>query len=300
MKLYGLGKWLRAARLFSLTGSVIPVVLGAMLALKESQFYFGYFILSVIAIVLLQAGVNLLSDYDDFINKVDTKDSHGSSGVIFDNLISPKAIRTGGFILIALGSLIGLFLSYQRGWFVLLLGLIGAFGGYSYTGKPLTLKYKGLGIPLVFLLFGPLMVLGSYYVQIQTITFTAVLASIPVGLLTTAILHANDIRDIEHDKKAGIKTLSIIIGRKNAIKIYYGLIILSYGVVLLGSLYKIIPYWSLLCLITIPCAIKLIKKLNASYTSITNIVELDKETAQLQAQFGSLFILSILLSFIRF
>lgn len=294
------GKWLRAIRPFSLSGSVVPVVLGAILALKESQFHFRYFILSVIAIVLLQAGVNLLSDYDDFTNNVDTKDSHGSSGVIFDNLLSPKEIRKGGYIFMTLGSLIGLFLAYQRGWLVLLLGLIGALGGYSYTGKPLALKYKGLGAPLVFLLFGPLMVLGSYYVQAQSITFTAVLASIPVGLLTTAILHANDIRDIEHDKKAGITTLSIMVGQRNAIRIYDGLILLSYSAILLGILYKIIPYWSLLCLVTIPLAFKNIKKLNLSYESITHIVALDKETGQLQAQFGGLFILSLLLSFIRF
>lgn len=293
------GKWFRAIRPFSFTGSVVPVVLGAMLALKESQFHFGYFMLSVIAIVLLHAGVNLLSDHDDFINHVDTKDSHGSSGVIHENLLSPKEVYKGGFIFLTLGSLVGLFLSYERGWLVLVFGLIGAIGGYSYTGKPLVLKYRGLGAPLVFLLFGPLMVLGAYYVQVQTISSTAFFVSIPVGLLTTAILHANDIRDIQHDKKAGINTLSIMVGQRNAFRIYYWLILLSYIAVFLMTFYKIIPYWSLLCLITVPSAVKNIQKLNSSYDSITKIVVLDKETAQLHAQFGSMFILSILLSLIR-
>ena len=292
-------KWFRAIRPFSFTGSVIPVVLGAMLALKGSQFHFGYFMLSVIAIVLMHAGANLLSDHDDFINHVDTKESYGSSGVILENLLSPKEVYKGGFIFLMLGSLAGLFLAYESGWLVLVFGLIGALGGYSYTGKPLALKYRGLGAPLIFLLFGPLMVLGSYYVQAQAISSTAFLISIPVGLLTTAILHANDVRDIQHDKKAGINTLSIMVGQRNAFRIYSCLILLSYIVVFLMAFYKIIPYWSLLCLITVPSAFKNIKVMNSSYDSINKIVVLDKETAQLHAQFGSMLILSILLSLIR-
>lgn len=286
-------KWLRAIRPFSFTGSVVPVVLGAILALKESQFHFGYFILSVLAIVLLHGGVNLLSDHDDFINHVDTKDSYGSSGVIIEKLLSPKEVYKGGLIFLTLGSLVGLFLSYERGWIVLIFGLIGAIGGYSYTGKPLVLKYRGLGAPVVFLLFGPLMVVGAYYVQVQTISLAAFLVSIPVGLLTTAILHANDIRDITHDKKAGINTLSIMVGKRNAFTIYYCLILLPYIAIILMVFSKIIPFWSLLCLITIPTAVKNIKK------STINIMTLDIDTAQLHAQFGILFILSILLSLIR-
>ncbi|MBU3177836.1 prenyltransferase [Clostridium estertheticum] len=188
--------WLRAIRPFSFTGSVIPVTIGAILAIKQNNFQFGYFILSVVAILLLHTAVNLLSDHDDYENKVDTKDSYGSSGVILENLLSSRQILHSGMLCLILGSLIGLFLSYEKGVFVLLLGLIGALGGYCYTGKPLMLKYKGLGAPLVFLLFGPLMVIGSYYVQMQRISADALLISIPVGLLTTAILHANDIRDI--------------------------------------------------------------------------------------------------------
>lgn len=287
--------WLRAIRPFSFTGSIIPAVLGAMLAQEQNKFYIGYFVLSLIGIVMLHAGVNLLSDYDDFANKVDTVDSSGSSGVIIENLLSPKEVSKVGKLLLISGFAIGMFLSYSRGWIVLLLGIIGALGGYSYTGKPFALKYKGLGAPLVFLFFGPLIVIGSYYVQAQAITFSALLVSIPVGLLTTAILHANDIRDILHDKKAGIKTLSIIIGKGNAVKLYCGLIICSYAAVFMMASYKIIPYWSLACLITVPGAVKGMKKLYQKGDTDPDIAILDKITAQLHAQFGSVLILSILL-----
>lgn len=286
--------WIQGFRPFSLPGSAIPVILGAVLALGSNKFHFGYFILTLIAIVMLQAGVNLLSDHDDFENKVDTEDSFGSSGVIFQGLLSSKELYIGGMMLLTIGCIIGLFLTYKRGWFILLLEVIGALGGYSYTGKPLRLKYRGLGAPLVFLLFGPLMVIGSYYIQTQTVSILAILVSVPLGLLTTAILHANDIRDMEQDKKAGIKTLSLIVGVNNAEIIYRFLIIISYVFILALVGYEIIPIWSLLCLLTLPTAFKNLCRLG----TFSDIIELDKETAKLGTQFGMMFILSMIIAFI--
>ncbi|OAA90611.1 1,4-dihydroxy-2-naphthoate octaprenyltransferase [Clostridium ljungdahlii] len=291
--------WLRAARLFSLTASIIPVTIGAIFAAKESKFQLMYYLLSLFAAVLLQASVNMLNDYDDFINKVDTKDSSSSNGVILENLLTPKEISKGGRLVLALGCIIGLFLAFKKGPFILILGAIGALSGYSYTGKPLMLKYRGLGAPLVFIIFGPLMVLGGYFVQTQRISTNVLLLSIPVGLLTTAILHANDIRDIYHDKKAGIKTLSIIIGRANACYIYYGLVYLSYISVLAMTYYRVTPIWSLLCLITLPTALKNINKLRISNGSASGLKALDQETAKLQAQFGAILIISLLFSSIK-
>lgn len=287
--------WIRAVRPFSFTGSIIPVTLGATIAMKQDRFLFGYYILSVVAIVLLHAAVNLLSDYDDYENKVDTKDSYGSSGVILEKLLSSKQVRRGGFICLLAGCLIGLFLSYERGILVLLLGLLGAIGGYSYTGKPLRLKYKGLGAPLVFLLFGPLMVIGAYYIQMQHISAEAFYISIPVGLLTTAILHANDIRDILSDKKAGIKTLSILVGIYHSKMIYYFMIALSYLSVIVMCFLKVLPLWSLLCLLTLPGAYNNMKSLYRSEVNVSGLITLDKTTGKLQAQFGLIMITSIVL-----
>ena len=291
--------YIRASRPFSLTASVIPVALGGLIALKEHNFNIKYFILSIIAIIFLQASVNLLSDHDDFINKVDTKESYGSSRVVVEGLLTLKEVYSSGMILLVLGCLIGLFLSYERGVVILILGIIGALCGYFYTGKPLRLKYRGLGAPVVFLIFGPLMTLGGYYLQMQEFTMQSLLISIPTALLTTAILHANDIRDINHDKKAGIKTLSIYIGRKKAQLVYSNLIILSYVSLIILTIYKYTPDLSLICLLTVPMAIKNINKLRSSKDSSYYIAELDKESGKLQGQFGILLILSILVSYIR-
>lgn len=290
--------WFRAIRPFSFTGSIFPVTLGAILSIKESKFQVWYFIVTLIAIILLHASVNLLSDHDDFENKVDTKDSYGSSGVIFENLLSSKQLCRAGYALLVLGTIVGILLSYKRGIFVLVLGLVGAFMGYSYTGKPLSLKYRGLGAPTVFLLFGPLMVIGSYYVQMQSISTEAIFISIPIGLLTTAILHANDIRDILHDQKSGIKTLSIIVGKRCSKIIYCCLLIIPYICLVLLSIYTIIPYWSLVCLITIPSAYKNIKELYSSGDTALGIENLDKHTAQFHAKFSTILTFSLLAYYI--
>lgn len=290
--------FIKALRPFSLTASVIPVALGGLLALKESNFNLEYFILSIISIIFLQGSVNLLNDHDDFINKVDTKESHSSSGVVVEGLLTLKEVHRCGIILLILGCLIGMFLAYNVGITIFILGIVGTLCGYFYTGKPLMLKYRGLGAPLVFIIFGPLMTLGGYYLQMEKFTLQSFIISIPTALLTTAILHVNDIRDIKHDKKAGIKTLSINVGYTNAQIIYSSLIVLSYISLILMIILRYIPYLSVICLLTVPAAIENINKLRIAKDSSDYIAELDKESGKLQGQFGILLILSILLSYI--
>lgn len=290
--------YIRASRPFSLTASVIPVTLGGILTLKESSFNMEFFILSIIAIVFMQASVNLLNDHDDFVNKVDTKESHGSSGVVVEGLLTLKEVYISGIALLILGCLIGLFLAYKVGIMIFILGIVGALFGYLYTGKPLMLKYRGLGAFMVFVIFGPLMTLGGYYLQMQKFTIQSFIISIPTALLTTAILHANDIRDMKHDERAGIKTLSIYIGGKNAQLVYSSLIMFAYVSLIIMIIYKYVPYLSLICLLTLPAAIKNIYKLRNAGGSSSKIADLDKESGKLQGQFGILLILSILVSLI--
>lgn len=239
---------------------------------------------------------SLFNDYYDYLSKVDTEDSLGSGGGITKGVFAPGQVLTAGVISLCVGLLLGILISLATGIMVLVLGIVGALSAYFYTGKPLELKYKGLGVPLIFFIFGPLMVIGSYYVQTQGFSVSAFIISIPVGLLTTAILHANDIRDIYHDRKAGIKTLSIIVGKNGAHIFYYGLILISYLMILVMPFLKITPFWSLICLITIPSAYECMKKLRESNGKEVVLSAFDQDTAKLGAQFGSVFILSILLS----
>lgn len=286
--------WIRAFRPFSLSGSIIPVVLGGVLAVDRGLFNVALFVLAILAISAFQIGANLLNVSDDFTNKVDTKESFGSCDVVVNNLLTPKQVIKMSFCFFVFGALIGLYLAYEGGLVIFLLGLIGALGGYFYTRKPFMLKYRGLGIPLIFLLYGPLPVLGSSYLQTGQLGMREILLSIPVGLLTTAILHANDVRDIYHDGKAGIKTLSIIIGRDNAKTLYASFLIASYLSVIIMTLTNATPVWSIAVLITLPLATRNIKKIYAENGDGMKIKTLDQDTAKLQMLFGIVFIASIL------
>jgi len=233
--------WIRSFRLFSLSGSIIPVALGGVLAVDRGLFNAALFVLAIVAISAFQIGANLLNVSDDFTNKVDTKESFGSCDVVVKNLLTPKQVIKMSLCFFVSGALIGLYLAYEGGLVIFLLGLIGALGGYFYTRKPFKLKYRGLGIPLIFLLYGPLPVLGSSYLQTGQLGMREILLSIPIGLLTTAILHANDVRDIYYDSKAGIKTLSIIIGKNKAKVLYAGLLLIPYLAVIAMVLTKVTP-----------------------------------------------------------
>lgn len=291
--------WLRAVRPFTLTASIIPVIMGGVLALKDIQLHLGYLFLSLLAMLMIHAGVNVLNDHDDYLNGVDTKESFGGSRVIVEKELSPLEASIGGNTLVILGAVLGIYLAISRGWFILLIGLFGIAAVYTYTGKPLSLKYRGLGLAIIFLIFGPCALLGSYYVQMQTLSFDAILISVPIGFLTTAILQANDLRDMQFDKLAGIKTLSLIIGNKKGYLIYKNLIIMPYVLVVLMIITRYLPYWSCLVAITLPIAYRNIKLLNESNEQFGLIVDLDKKTAQLQAQFGVLFVVTVLLSLIH-
>lgn len=291
--------WLRAARPFTLTASAIPVILGGVLGIKEGGvFHVLYFTLAVIAMIFLQISANLINDCDDYLNNVDTQNSDVSCDVVIKNLLEPSHVFKAGVVVLFAGTLIGSFLSYKRGVLILILAVIGAMGSYFYTRRPFQLKYKALGIPLVFLLFGPLPVIGAYYIQVQEFSIMALYVSIPVGLLTTAILHANDIRDIYNDNKAGIKTLSIVLGIDAAKKLYYYFLFVAYFSTLLMSFYRVIPLWSLIVLITVPAAWKNIIKLYETDALAANIKALDRDTAKLQAQFGCLLIIALVTSII--
>jgi len=195
-----LRKWIQAIRVFSFTASILPVFVGAALTLYQKEpIAWGLFPIVIICSILFQAATNLISDYDDFKNGVDQDYTFGSSRVIVEKLLTPGQVRNAAFLAFGIGCLLGLLLVYFRGIPLLMLGIIGLMGGYLYTGKPIGYKYIALGDLCVFILMGPLMVIGSYFTLTGTYHTDILLASLPIGCLVSAILFANNLRDIHHD-----------------------------------------------------------------------------------------------------
>ena len=211
--------WLQASRAFTLGMPFMSVTVGSFLALYAgAHFSWPRYFVAVIAAMLLQAAANMINDYYDFIKGTDrdnweSPDAFGPGLVIQQGFLSAEQIRLGGLVTFALGWR-SVRVWPACGWPVLLLGLIGVFGAYFYTAAPLTLAYHGLGDFMVFALMGPGYVLGGYYVQISHFSWAAGLVGVSMGLLCSSLLQANNLRDIENDRRHGKWTVAALIDAK--------------------------------------------------------------------------------------
>ncbi|HOK95383.1 MAG TPA: 1,4-dihydroxy-2-naphthoate octaprenyltransferase [Anaerohalosphaeraceae bacterium] len=297
LSLLGWRCWLRAARPFSWTASMTPVLLGAALVpylQKSGRWLLLPFIAA--ASLFMHAATNMVNEYFDYKKGVDTPDSFGGSRILVDGLLSPKQVLAGGLVLYALTVCIGLIFIVFYGWPILLLGLIGLAGGFFYSALPIGYKYRGLGDPFVFILMGPLMVIGSFFVLTGAYQTDVLLISLPIGCLVTAILSANNLRDIQHDTQAGIRTTASVLTHRWARAEYAGLVMLAYLITLTLMGLKILPLWSLLTFPTLLLAVRTVRAAWRSRLSRPEqIAALDVQTAQLHLLFGMQLIFSVLL-----
>lgn len=218
--------WIQAIRLYSFPASTVPVLITVTLVYKDQQtINWLYFLLVLFGVWFLHAGTNLMNDYFDYLNGYDTKKTLGSSGVLTGGLLSSKSVLGGILFCYVVTLLIGACFVYLHGRSVLYLLLIGVVGSYFYTGKPFAFKYHALGEPIVFLLMGPLLFVGISIALVGAYSSQIIQASLPIAFLVTAILTANNIRDLQDDKKSGFKTIAIVLGRKYS-NIFYGLLLL--------------------------------------------------------------------------
>jgi 1,4-dihydroxy-2-naphthoate octaprenyltransferase len=290
------GAAVEIARPFSFTASAIPVLAAGALALVEKQFNFTLFISSLAASVLLHIGTNITNEIYDVRNGVDSITSPRASQSLLKGRLTEKEafnLIAGSFLM---AMLLGIALIAVRGWQVALLGLLGLALGYGYTAPPFQYKYRAMGLPLVFVLMGPLMVVGAYYVITGSLSLSPVIVSIPIGFLVTAILHGNEWRDISDDARFGIGTLSAFIGRKWAHLVYVSLVTGAYLAVVLGVLAHLLPETSLLALLSMPFLVRSIHTAGMGANGIQrSIAKIDLETAQLHAAFGVLFVIGLAL-----
>jgi len=219
------------------------------------------YLLAAAAAMALQAGANMVNDYYDFISGTDSPDwqspeNFGPGLVIQRGYLKPRAVFLGGVVAFIFGIVLGITLVHLCGWPILMLGLIGVFGSYFYTAAPLSLAYRGLGDFMVFALMGPGYVLGAYYVQALHFSWSAFIVSIPIGLLCSGVLQANNLRDIDNDAAHGKRTMAVIIGRTAAVKELRWSNLGAYLVVLLGILIGQLPWLTLVVAITAPHAIE--------------------------------------------
>jgi 1,4-dihydroxy-2-naphthoate octaprenyltransferase len=285
--------WFLASRPWSFSMSAISVSVGSALGAIDGSFSWAYYVVTLLATVLLHAATNLINDYYDVKSGVDTREvatAQYRPHPLVEGKLPAEQVKMAAYILYLLSILIGLYLAATRGWALLWIGLIGAFASLTYTAPPLKYKYSALGEISVFLMWGPLMVSGAYFVQRQVFSLNALWISIPFGALVALVLLANNIRDIRHDRSKGILTLAILLGQAKGLRLYRWLIILAYVAILLMSIFGPLYVWSLIVLLSLPLALRLLRQMLKQVPA-----DADARTAQLDTAFGVLLVLSLVL-----
>lgn len=279
--------WYRATRPFSFTASIIPVLVGGACALLVGGFSPLAFVLCLGGSVALQAGTNLVNDYYDYRLGADHSGSLGPSRVIQEGWLAPRTVLVGGLLFFTIGGAAGFVLMSLAGWPILLLGSIGVPLAYGYTAPPLKLAYRGLGELNVFVLMGPLMVLGGFLVHRAAGLGVALTASMPIGCLVAAILHCNNIRDLDDDRALGKQTLATIVGPRWAKVELLALLAGAYAALAAAVWYRVLPRPALLAFLSLPTAIR-VSRTVVRGTTPTEVAPSVRQAAKLHAQFGVL------------
>jgi 1,4-dihydroxy-2-naphthoate octaprenyltransferase len=257
--------WLLAARPKTLPAAVAPVVVGAATAFGDAAFALLPALAALAGALLLQIGVNLANDYFDFHRGIDAPDRKGPLRVTQAGLIAPEQVRRGMIATFAAAALVGLYLVVRGGVPILAVGLASILSALAYSGGPWPLASLGVADLFVFVFFGPVAVCGTYFVQTGMVAGSAAAASVAPGLLITAILVVNNLRDINTDARAGKRTLAVRLGVRGS-RAEYLLLIAG------ASCVPIVMFFSgvrgpliLLPLLSLPLAIPLARTLAARH-----------------------------------
>jgi 1,4-dihydroxy-2-naphthoate octaprenyltransferase len=284
-------------RPFAYTASVIPVLAGGSLAAVDGRFDWLPFLAALVGAVLLHSGTNVINEIYDVRQGIDTITSPRASHALVKGRMSERQAFVVGLGSFVLAVVVGVYLVALRGPTIIALGILGLVGGYGYTAPPLQYKYRALGVPLVFVLMGPLMVAGTYFAVTGTWAPQAFVLSVPVGLLVAAILHGNEWRDISEDTRAGIVTLSSRIGKEWAHYSYVALVLGAYITLGLSVAFGLLPPATLVAILSLPFLAQVVRSAELGATGQARaIAVIDLQTARLHLAFGALLVAGILLS----
>jgi 1,4-dihydroxy-2-naphthoate octaprenyltransferase len=277
-------KWVLGARVRTLPAAVAPVVVASSLA--GDEFNWSRAVLALTVGVWLQIGVNFANDYSDGIKGTDD-DRVGPIRLVASGLASANSVKQAALVSFLIASIAGFWLSLLTSFVLIPIGLICIAAAWGYTGGKNPYGYRGFGEISVFIFFGIVATVGSFYVQTEKITLMSFVVAIPMGALSCAILTVNNIRDLDKDKIAGKRTFAVRVGDLKARRIYVSLLILAH----IAAVATFIPA-TLLTLIAAPLTFTL-SKLVLSQASGASLIPALSRTGKLQLLFATLFAIAL-------
>jgi 1,4-dihydroxy-2-naphthoate octaprenyltransferase len=285
--------WLLAVRPPTLLAAVSPVIVGSALAIHDGVFLWNAALAALLGAVAIQIGANLANDVFDAEKGADNAERIGPPRVVAEGLISGGSVKRATALAFFIAALAGLYLYTIAGWLILAIGVASIVAALAYVGGPKPYGYRGMGEISVFVFFGLIATSGSRFVHDQVVDIKTVVAASAVGLLITALLVANNIRDIDTDRAAGKQTLAVKLGRETTAKLFKNLVWGAFLIIGAAASFYILPFRAGLVALAAPMAIRPIK-LVAEETEGPPLIEALQRTARLQLAFAMLLSLGII------
>lgn len=284
MKKHTLKDWFLATRPWSFPASAMPIIVSiAYLFSKDAEINWLMAVLALVGVVLFHTSGNLWSDYFDFKKKVDDVNTFGATSLTTGQF-QPNEIRNFALGVLVVSVLIGLTILYFTGLTVLWIGIAGAVLMLLYP----QMKYNALGDLAIIMTFAFLPTIGTSFVTTGAIDWSVLYVALPIGLITDAILHSNNTRDMITDKQAGIITMAMCMGKKSAAWLYAFEVLFPFIWVIICAIFGVFPrdFSMIGILFALPIAIKNAKTMLKGYNDANTIAPLDMQTAQLQLLFS--------------
>jgi len=286
--------YLLAARPPTLLAAVAPVLVGSGLAQHDGVFRWDAFVVTLLTAVLINIGVNYANDASDAARGADTPDRIGPTRAVASGLLTSRQMWAGVAVTFGLAVAGGIYLIAIAGWVILVIGATSLVAALGYTGGPFPYGYHALGEFFVFVFFGLAATVGSRYVHDQTAPLDAWLLAIPVGFLVTAILVANNVRDIDTDRETGKRTLAVVVGRTGTRVLYAALMIGAPALLGAFAVAGWVPAWCALGLAVVPL-LPIPIRIITRETGGPILIGALKATARINVLFGALVALGALL-----
>lgn len=295
-------RWLRACRFHYVPTSVLPAVLGSIIAWSRfGEFHFWHFLLVIAGVAINHVGLNMVDDVFDYIHEVDRKHVNGKnpytggSGVLAEGGLSAGHMLAASVFCFLVTIIIAIYLTIAVGWLVLIFSLIGVLSSIFYTVPPVRYGYRGFGELGLLINFGPVIVLGAFYVQTKSLAMEPFVISFTLGFMMWSMIIINEIPDYEEDRRGGKLNLVARFGRKTGIALYIVGLIGAYGTILLSVLLGVTPFLLLLALLTVPNAYNSLSILQKNYADRIGIIPANQAMIKVHAMTGMLLIIAYLI-----
>ena len=259
-----INSWKLAARPHTLWAAVAPVLVGTGLAQGDGVLRVDAFVAALVGALAIQVAANFANDASDAKRGVDTEARIGPTRAVATGLLTSRQMWTGTWVALGVAALAGIYLTLIAGWVILVIGAASIVATLTYVGGPRPYGYRGLGEAFVFVFFGIVATVASRYVHDGSAPLDAWLLAIPVGFMVTAILVANNVRDIETDAATGKRTLAVMVGRTAARRLFTTLLYGTFALTAVFAATGLTPRWTIAAILVAPLARPLVRTLAVS------------------------------------